>query len=95
MGIEWFRDLVVCIFGLGVTVVVIFLAVLAFLLYRRLKPVLDALKATTKTVENLSSCVEIEVARPLAQVAAFVQGLRQAVSLAGRFTKKKEEDRNE
>ena len=95
MNIEWFRDLVVCIFGLGATIVVIFLAVLAFLLYRRLRPVLDSLKATTKTVENLSSCVEAEVARPLAQVAAFVQGIRQAVGLVSRFTQKKEEDRDE
>ena len=73
MSIEWFRDLVVCIFGLGATVVVIFLAVLAFLLYRRLRPILDSVKSTTKTVENFSSCVEAEVARPLAQVAAFAE----------------------
>jgi len=92
VSIEWFRDLVVCIFGLGATLVVIFLAVLAFLLYRRLRPILDSVKATTKTVEDLSSCVEVEVARPLAQVAAFIQGIRQAVGLVSRFTKKKEED---
>lgn len=95
MSIEWFRDLVVCIFGLGATVAIIFLAVLAFMLYRRLRPVLDSVKATTKTVENLSSCVEAEVAKPLAQVAAFVQGIRQAVGLVNRFTKRKEEDRDE
>jgi hypothetical protein len=95
VSIEWFRDLVVCIFGLGATVAVIFIAVLAFLLYRRLRPVLDSLKATTKTVENLSSCVEVEVARPLAQVAAFVQGIRQAVSLVSGFTKRKEGDGDE
>lgn len=92
MSIEWFSDLVICIFGLAVTVAVIFLAVLAFLFYRRLRPVLDSLKATTKTVENLSSCVEVEVAGPLAQVAAFVQGIRQAVGLVRGFTKRKEED---
>jgi hypothetical protein len=95
VSIEWFRDLVVCIFGLGATVVVIFLAVLAFMLYWRLRPVLDSLKATTKTVENISSCVETEVARPLAQIAAFVQGIRQAVSLVNRFTKRKEADSDE
>lgn len=95
MSIEWFRDLVVCIFGLGATVALIFLAVLVFLLYRRLRPVLDSLEATTKTVETLSSCVEAEVAKPLAQVAAFVQGIRQAVSLVSQFTRRKEEDRDE
>ena len=92
MSIEWFRDLVVCIFGLGATIAVIFLAVLAFILYRNLRPILDSLKSTTKTVENLSICVETEVARPLAQVAAFIQGIRQAVSLVSRFKKKKEVD---
>jgi hypothetical protein len=95
VSIEWFRDLVLCIFGLGVTATVIFLAVLAFRIYRRLRPVLDSMRATTRTMENLSSCVEVEVARPLAQVAAFVQGIRQAVSLVSRFTKKREEDKDE
>lgn len=95
MSIEWFSDLVICIFGLGATIVVIFLAVLAFLFYRRLRPILDSVKATTKTVENLSSCVQAEVAGPLAQVAAFIQGIRQAVDLVGRFTKGKEKDRDE
>ncbi len=95
MSIEWFRDLVICIFGLGATVVVLFLAVMVFLFYRRLRPVIDSVKATTKTVENLSSTVEVEVARPLAQVAAFVQGIRQAMSLVKQFTKKKGEDEDE
>jgi amino acid transporter len=93
--IEYFRDLAVCIFAVAATVVVIFLAVLAFLFYRRLRPILDSVKATTKTVKDISSCVEVEVAAPLAQVAAFVQGIRQAVGLVSRFTKKKEEDTDE
>ena len=95
MSIEWFRDLVVCIFGLGATVAIVFIGVLAFLLYRKIRPVLDSLKATTKTVENISSCVEKEVATPLARVAAIVQGVSQAVTLASRFSKRKEGGRNE
>ena len=92
MSIEWFRDLVLCIFGLGVTAAIIFIAVLVFLVYRRLKPAMDSLKSTAKTVESISSCVEVEVTKPLAQVAAFVQGARQAVSLVTGFVKRKEED---
>ena len=95
MSIEWFRDLVVCIFGLGATVAIVFIAVLVFLLYRKIRPVLDSLKATTKTVENISSCVEKEVATPLARVAAIVQGVSQAVTFASRFSKRKEGGRNE
>ncbi len=90
MSIEWFRDLAIVILGLGATVVLIFIGVLAFLLYRKLRPILNSLKATTKTVENISSTVEEEVSRPLAQVAAFVQGISQVVSLVSRFSRRKE-----
>lgn len=92
MDIEWFRDLVICIFGLGATVAVIILAVLALILFVRIQPIIKSVKTTTKTVENISSCVEEEVVKPLSQVAAFVQGIRQAIGMVNRFTKKKEED---
>jgi len=92
VNIEWFRDLVVCIFGLGATVAVIILAVLVFILFVRIQPILKSLRTTTRTVENISSCVEEEVVKPIAQVAAFVQGIREAVGVVGRFTKKKKED---
>ena len=91
MDIAWFRDLIICIFGISATVVVLSLAVLAILCYRRVRPILDSVKATTKTIEDLSSTVEEEVARPLAQVAAFVQGIRQAIGLFTGFRAKKEE----
>ena len=89
MSIEWFRDLVICILGLGATVAVIVLAVIAILFYCKIIPALNSLKKASKTVEEISSCVEAEVVRPLSQMAAFVQGLRQAAGLFSRFTKKK------
>ena len=92
MDIVWFRDLVICIFGLGAAIAVIILAVLAIILYVKIQPIIKSVKTTTKTVENISSCVEEEVVKPLSQVAAFVQGIRQAAGMFGRFTKKKEED---
>jgi len=92
VSIEWFRDLVICVFGLGATVAVVIFVVLAFILFFKIMPILSSMKKTTRTIQNISSCVEFEVARPLAQVAAFAQGIRQAVDLVGRFTKKKEED---
>ena len=95
MSIESFRDLVIIIFGLGATVVIVFVGILAFSLYRKIKPVLDSSRATVKTVENISSCVEEEVARPLAQIGAFVQGVTQAVNLVSRFSRRKEGGRNE
>jgi len=94
VGIEWFRDLAIVILGLGVTIVAIFIGVLAFMLYRKLRPILDSVKTTTKTVENISSTVAEEVSRPLAQLAAFVQGVRQAISLFSGFSRRKEGGEN-
>lgn len=90
MNIEWFRDLAISILGFGATAVIILIGILALLLYRKLRPIIDSVKATTKTVENVSSCVEEEVVKPLAQLAAFVQGIRQAINMFGKFTRGKE-----
>lgn len=92
MSIEWFRDLVICIFGLGATVAVIILVVLALIFYVRLRPLFNSIKRTARTVENITTAVETEVAEPLAQVASFVQGVRQAIGLFSRFGRNKEED---
>ncbi len=89
MSIEWFRDLAIVILGLGVTVVVISMGILAWLLYRKLRPILDSVKATTKTVEKFSATVEEEIYQPIAQVATFIHGIRKAVKLTSRFTKHK------
>ena len=89
MGIEWFRDLAIVILGFGATIVVISVGVLAFMLYRKLRPILDSIKSTAKRVENISTTVEEEVSRPLAKLAAFVQGVRQAVGLFSGFTRRK------
>jgi len=89
VGIEWFRDLAIVILGFGVTVVVIFIGVLALMLYRKLKPILDSARSTVKRVENISATVEEEVSRPLARLAAFIQGVRQAASLFSGFARRK------
>ena len=89
MGIEWFRDLAIVILGFSATIVVISVGVLAFMLYRKLRPILDSVKSTAKRVENISTTVEEEVSRPLAKLAAFVQGVRQAVGLFSGFTRRK------
>ena len=42
MSLEWFRDLVICIWGLVTTGVFILIAVLAYSLYRKTMPILDS-----------------------------------------------------
>lgn len=92
MSIEWFRDLIIVIWGIGATVVTITIGIVIVLFYRRIRPALDSVKATTKTVENITSVVGEEVAGPLAKVAAFVQGIRQATSLVNQFRNKQEDN---
>ena len=88
MNIEWLRDLVIIVFGVGATLAIICIGVLAIVLYFRINPVLKSVQKTTKIIENVTSCVEEEIVRPIAQVAAISQGIRQVFGMLGRRSKK-------
>jgi len=92
MDIAWFRDLVICISGLVVTVVVIFIAVLSYLLYSRARSVLDSVKATSATINEISSAVRDEIIRPVLQLVALVKGVFQGIDIVSRFFRKKESE---
>ena len=92
MDIAWFRDLILIIFGIVATAGIVIIVVMAFKYYNRAMPILESLKKTIKTVEKISCGVELEVAGPIGQIVAFVQGIRQAVSLVRGFMRDKEED---
>jgi hypothetical protein len=92
MGIEWFRDLVICISGLVITVVVIFVAVLSFLLYKRVQPILHSLKVTTAAVQEVTSTVKDEVIKPISQFGALIRGIAEGIQLVAQFFKKKEQE---
>ncbi len=92
MDIAWFRDLVICISGLVVTLVVIFIAVLSYLLYNKARSLLDSMKATSATINEISSAVRDEIIRPVLQFVALVQGVFQGIDLVNRFFGKKESE---
>jgi hypothetical protein len=87
MGIEWFRDLVICISGLVITVVVIFIAILSYLLYNKAKSVLDSVEAISTTVKD-------EVVKPIVQLVALVRGIWQGIDIVSRLFKKQEGGRD-
>ncbi|RLC61588.1 MAG: hypothetical protein DRI01_08260 [Chloroflexi bacterium] len=95
MSIDWFRDLVICVVGLVVTGTSIFVAVLLFSLYRRIRDILDSAKATSKTIQDISSYVGGEVVKPAIELAAIIQGVRQGINTVGRFFKKTEGGRHD
>ena len=92
MDIGWFRDLVICIWGLVMTVVVIFIAVLAYLLYSKMRPVLDSMKATSATLQEITSTVKDEVVKPAVQFVTLIRGIVQGIELASRLFKKGEQE---
>jgi len=90
MSIDWFRDLIICIFGIVAAGVLIFLAVLLYLLYRRTRSILDSVKATSTTIQGITSYVGEEVVKPVVQVASMIQGIRQGIDTISKFFKKQE-----
>ena len=108
MDIGWARDLVICIAGLVAAGVLLFIAVLAYLFYQRARSVLDSvevvsdktryildsIEATTTTIKGISSYVADEMVRPVIQMSALIQGIRQGIETVSKFFKKEEGEEN-
>ena len=92
MDIGWFRDLVICISGLVVTVVVIFIAVLAYLLYNKARSLMDSIKATSATINEISSAVRDEIVKPVLQWVTLIKGVFQGIDLVSKFFRKEEQE---
>jgi hypothetical protein len=97
ISIEWLRDLTICIAGLLSTAAIIFMAILVFTFYRRLKPILESVKTTAATVEGISSCIRDDLVRPLAEIVAIIQGLKQGITAISNMFKERQKggDSNE
>jgi hypothetical protein len=94
VSIEWFRDFIISISVLAVTGVLIFVAVLSYSLYRRIKPILDSIKATSRTIQGISTYAGDKAAKPLIEVAAVIEGIRQGINMVRNSAKKKEGGRD-
>jgi hypothetical protein len=90
MSIDWFRDLVISISGLVLIGVLIFITVLSYSLYRRVKSILDSVKTTSRTIQGVSSYVGDEVVKPITQIVALIQGIRQGIDAVSNLFRKKE-----
>ena len=109
MGIEWYRDLVICIMGIITIAALIFIAILVFSLYRKIKSltntvnslcqkatsVLDNLETTTQNVQGIVSDFRETMSNPISQICAVVQGLRQGMNLVNKLFTKQEAESNE
>ncbi len=109
MGIEWFRDLTICILGAITIIFLIFLSVLTYSIYRQSQylmgiiesitqkadVVLDDLEATSESVRGIASNIKSAITDPVAQVISIIQGIRQGINLINKTFKKEEAKENE
>lgn len=109
MGIEWFRDLIICILGIITIVVSIFIAFVAYAFYRRsrelietmhlayhrLNSILDKIETTSEAMRIMASDIKEAMLNPVSQIISIIQGMRQGMSLVNKFFGKKEVKENE
>jgi Mg2+/Co2+ transporter CorB len=74
VGIEWFRDLSVTILCFVTTAVIILIAILIVLLYRKAKSALQLAESTAKKAYDTVTIVQ-EFIKPLLPVISLIQGI--------------------
>jgi len=89
MDVVWFRDLVICISGAVVVIMSVFIAVLMYLFYRRVKATLDSIETTSKNIQEVASTVRDQVIKPVTGLTIFVQGVLRGVNAMSKFFRKK------
>ena len=94
MSLAELRDLFIVIFSLAGIGATIFLSILLFLVFRRIRSILDSGRETLGNVRNISSMVSDNIVKPLVSISSFLQGLRQALEFVSRAAKREEEKRS-
>ena len=90
MDLSWWRDLVIVIWGLITTIAVICICILAFLLYRKLVPLVEDADIVIGKVGDVVDYTREEVISPVVQFASAAQGIVQGINLIADIFKKKE-----
>ena len=76
MSLESFRDLSIAVLGLVSVVVLVFLAIIGYYLYREVRSAMASVKRTSDTVHQTITEVREELVNPLVQVVSFAQLIR-------------------
>ena len=79
MSLAELRDLFIIIFavlGIGATV---FILVIAFMIFRRVRDILDSSRAITGDIRNITSSISQDLVKPLASIAGIVQGVAKVL----------------
>lgn len=93
MSLADLRDLFIVIFSISGIVAIIFISVITFLLFRRVRVILDSWAATVANIRDITSAFSEYIAKPLANIASVVQGISRFFDFISKPLRRKEEDR--
>lgn len=79
MSIAELRDLFIVIFSVAGVAAIIFISIIAFLVYRRIRYILDSARATVTNIREVTSVMSEDVAKPLANIASVLQGIAKVL----------------
>ena len=88
MGIELFRDVVIIVAGIVVILVAVFLAVISYLVYRRINGVLKSARTTAAAVEALTIVSVDKIGKPLIKAAGIIEGITLGIRAIRRVFRK-------
>jgi hypothetical protein len=94
MSIEWFRDLIIVIYGFLGIIVLIFVIIIATLIYKKTRTVLNSIQATTNEVKQIIDTIKAEFVDPVVQAMAVVQGIKQGISTISKLFRKDQGGQN-
>jgi hypothetical protein len=95
MSIEWFRDLIIVIYGFLGIIVLILVVILAILIYKKTRTVLNSIQRTTDDVKQVVDTIKKEFVDPLVQAMAIVQGIKQGLNMISKLFGKDKGGTNE
>jgi len=90
MDLAWWRDMVIVVWGLITTIAAVCICILAFLLYKKLVPLVEDANVVVGKVGDVVDYTKEEVISPVVQFASAAQGIVQGITLIADIFKKKE-----
>ena len=89
MTLAELRDLFIIIFAVAGIGAAVFVSMMTFVLYRKLRDILDSGKAITGDIRSITSSVSQDLVKPLASISGIVQGVAKVLEFL--FDRKKED----
>ncbi|MBE0415364.1 MAG: hypothetical protein IBX36_02320 [Dehalococcoidia bacterium] len=94
MSLAELRDLfivIIAILGIGAT---IFLSIIAFLIFRRIRAILDSGRETVEIIRSITSAVSKDIVKPLASIASVLQGIAKVLEFISGPVRRKRGERS-